>query len=421
MTDEEDFDPDYTPRIVVLGAGPIGLEAALYARYLGYDVAVVEREKVASNVRKWGHVRMFSPFAMNRSTLGVAALRAQSEDMNLPADDALLTGEEFAAQYLVPLSQSDLLAGCIHEQVEVLRVGRDGILKTDPQPGTELDRSEFRFRVLVRLESGDEDVIDADAVIDTTGVFNQPNFLGHGGAPAVGELACHEDIDWQVPDVLGAGRAKFEGKRVLVIGSGYSAATNIVALAELAKTSDTKVTWVTRRESPADGPIPVAATDSLPARSELASGANSAAIEKFDQTSILKIERDTESGEFTVTLGGKASGEHAFDAVIANVGFRPNDAIYSELQVESCPKTQAPLGVAKWLTELGQVDAIEQHSPGARSLVQKEPNFFILGSKSFGRNSNFLLSLGLEQIRDAFTVIAGREDLDLYKTMESMA
>ena len=421
MTAEEDFDPDYSPRIVILGAGPIGLEAALYARYLGYDVAVIEREHVASNVRQWGHVRMFSPFAMNRSSLGVAALRAQSEDMSLPADDVLLTGEEFATQYLIPLSQSDLLSGCIHEQVEVLRVGRDGILKTDPQPGTELDRAEFRFRVLVRLASGEEDVIDADAVIDTTGVFNQPNFLGHGGTPAVGELACREHIESQVPDVLGSARAKFEDKRVLVIGSGYSAATNIVALAELAKTSGTNVTWITRRESAGAGPIPITDTDSLPARSELAKAANAAAVEKFDQTSILKIERDAESGQFAVTLGGKANGEQKFDAVIANVGFRPNDAIYSELQVECCPKTQAPMGVSQWLAELGQIDATEQSSPGAEHLIQREPNFFILGSKSFGRNSNFLLSLGLEQIRDAFTVIAGRDDLDLYKTMESMA
>ena len=128
---EDEFDPEYTPRIIVLGAGPIGLETALYARYLGYEVAVVERGAVANSVRAWGHVRMFSPFSMNRSSLGAAALRAQDEKLELPPDDALLTGQEFADRYLVPLSKSDLLAGCIHEGVEVLTVGRDGILKTD--------------------------------------------------------------------------------------------------------------------------------------------------------------------------------------------------------------------------------------------------------------------------------------------------
>lgn len=416
--DEADFDdPEFTPRIVILGAGPIGLEAALYARYLGYEVAVVERQSVANNVLRWGHVRMFSPFAMNRSPLGAAALQAQSEDFRLPADEALLTGQEYADQYLIPLATSDLLIDCIHQGVEVLGIGRDGILKTDPQPGTELNRAEFRFRVHVRLPNEAEDFIEADAVIDTTGVFNQPNYLGHGGVPAIGELSCRDMIRFDVPDILGSDREYYHNKRILVIGSGYSAATNIVALAELASSGETNVTWVTRRESLPSGPIPVASHDRLTSRAELARAANSANVERFDQTSVLAIHFDPQSRKFQVTLAGKANGSLEFDAVIANVGFRPNDTIYSELQVDSCSKTQAPVGVANWLAQLGPIDALDQASPGVECLQHPEPNFFILGSKSFGRNSNFLLSLGLEQIRDAFTVIAGRKDLDLYKTM----
>ena len=122
--------------------------------------------------------------------------------------------------------------------------------------------------------------------------------------------------------------------------------------------------------------------------------------------------------KFQVTLGGKISGQHEFDAVIANVGYRPNHAIHEELQVALCSKKQAPVGVSAWLSEIGQVDALDQQSPGIDALQVEEPNFYVIGSKSFGRNSNFLLSLGLEQIRDIFTVIAGREDLDLYKTMQ---
>ncbi len=51
-------------RCAVLGAGPVGLEPALYAAVLGMDVTVHERGKeIAASVRDWGHVRMFSPFA----------------------------------------------------------------------------------------------------------------------------------------------------------------------------------------------------------------------------------------------------------------------------------------------------------------------------------------------------------------------
>src|SRR5688572_4183500 len=101
---------DTPARLAILGAGPIGLEAALYARFLGYDVVVYEAGEVAASVRRWGHVRMFTPFGMNRSSLGLAATGAQDESYQPPAEDALLTGREWAEQYLLPLAATDLLA-----------------------------------------------------------------------------------------------------------------------------------------------------------------------------------------------------------------------------------------------------------------------------------------------------------------------
>ena len=50
--------PDAT-RIAVLGAGPVGLEAALYARKLGYPVTVYERGRLAEHVQRWGAVSRF--------------------------------------------------------------------------------------------------------------------------------------------------------------------------------------------------------------------------------------------------------------------------------------------------------------------------------------------------------------------------
>jgi hypothetical protein len=47
-------------------------------------------------------------------------------------------------------------------------------------------------------------------------------------------------------------------------------------------------------------------------------------------------------------------------------------------------------------------------SHGGDVLRNPEPNFFILGSKSYGRNSNFLLRTGLEQVREVLTLIANR-------------
>jgi hypothetical protein len=42
---------------------------------------------------------------------------------------------------------------------------------------------------------------------------------------------------------------------------------------------------------------------------------------------------------------------------------------------------------------------------GPDTLVNPEPGFFILGAKSYGRNSQFLLRTGWQQVDDAFGLI----------------
>jgi hypothetical protein len=41
----------------------------------------------------------------------------------------------------------------------------------------------------------------------------------------------------------------------------------------------------------------------------------------------------------------------------------------------------------------------------ADTLKNPEPNFYILGAKSYGTNSNFLMQVGHNQIRDVFRLI----------------
>ena len=65
-------------------------------------------------------------------------------------------------------------------------------------------------------------------------------------------------------------------------------------------------------------------------------------------------------------------------------------------------------------------DCLDQTSCGPQTLINPEPNFYILGAKSYGRNSNFLVSVGLQQIREVFTIIGGREELDLYASVEHL-
>src|SRR5438105_2939086 len=122
--------PD-TPRLAVLGAGPIGLEAALYARSLNLPVTVYERGRPGEHLRRWGHVRLFSPFGMNVTPLGRAALRADSPRREFPADGDCVTGRNHVSCYLEPLAQSVALRECLRCGVQVVQVGRRGLLKGD--------------------------------------------------------------------------------------------------------------------------------------------------------------------------------------------------------------------------------------------------------------------------------------------------
>jgi len=61
--------------LAIIGAGPIGLEAAALALELDFDVHVFERGEVGAHALAWGHVRMFTPWRMN---IGPASARLLS-------------------------------------------------------------------------------------------------------------------------------------------------------------------------------------------------------------------------------------------------------------------------------------------------------------------------------------------------------
>jgi len=417
---------DDPPRIAILGAGPMGLEAALYARYLGYSVQLFERgESAAANVLAWGHVHLFTPTKMNISPLGVAALQAQNPKWECPLPESLWSGLECYDRYWKRLAQSDLIAGVLECNTEVVAIGRQGWLKKEGVGDQQ--RSESPFALLLRNSDGTERTAIADVVIDCTGTYGNHNWLGQGGIPALGETAAEIKIEYGLPDLCGRDKQQYLGKHTLVVGSGYSAATVVAQLSHLAVDQQypgMQITWITRGE--AAEPIRRIAHDRLQSRDELAKQANTLAtgndtgVTHYPATTIVAVQYRGETDDFEVELTGSQSGKFLFDRIIANIGYHPDNKIYSELQVHECYASGGPMKLAAQLMSSAgdsSADCLDQTSCGPASLLNPEPNFFILGSKSYGRNTQFLLSIGLQQIRDLFSIIAERDDLDLYATM----
>ena len=393
------------PKIGILGAGPIGLHAALVASYQGFDVILFERGEVAEGVRKWSHVRLFTPFGMNSTQLGRKKVIASGH--SLPGEDVLLTGNAYRKLYLKPLSELPVLREAIREQTEVVSVGRGDLLKGE-EIGT-TGRADQPFRILSRSDSG-ERINIVDAVLDCTGTFGNHNWLGSGGMPCPGERANAEFIDYELPDPFGLDDEKYFGKSVLLIGSGYSAATTAVALNRLVErvqfTPDRlrEVHWMTRNTR--SEPITRVPNDSLVERDELAQLANEIAINEkscitwHPHRSVERIDLNKRE-RLAVTLSPNEDGESetiTVDRIIANVGYRPDRSMTEELQIHECYASHGPMKLAAKLLGETSADCLDQTYHGVDTLLNPEPRFFILGAKSYGRNSNFLMQVGFEQI-----------------------
>lgn len=390
-------------RVAVLGAGPIGLECVLRCRLAGWEADAYEKGRVAENIRRWGHVRMFSPWRMNVSD---AAREVIPSDGIEP--EALPTGDEYATLHLERLAAHPLLAGHVHTRTEVVAVSRGTLLKGERIASRA--RGAPPFRLLLRDANG-ERVATADVVIDATGTFATPNWLGPGGIPAVGELVV-EGVARRLPDIEGRDRDRFAGRRTLVVGAGHSAATAIVALGRLAQAAGrTRVLWLTRAENLR--PVDEISDDPLPERARIAGTANRAAeagpgwLERLPGAVVHGVRRH--NGGFRVALGGEGPDrEISVDGILALVGYRPDPTIARELQVQTCWATEGtyPLAAALLSQTGGPADCLATGAElDVSTLRHPEPGFFTLGSKSYGRNPNFLLAAGFRQVDDVIELL----------------
>ena len=392
--------------VVVIGAGPIGLETAAWSISQGLDVAVFEKHAVGHHIRQWGHVSLFSPFGMNHSQWGVQLLGEVSPDLSLPAESAYLTGFEYLSHYLEPLAELPDLSRRLFLGVEVAEIGKDGLAKKDHIGHPR--RTEHPFRLLLRC--GDRELIHrSEAVIDASGVHSSPRFLGNGNILAPGELQARKQasahIHYALPDICGKNREQFAGRRTLLVGGGHSAATVLENFDKsVIKYPETKVFWVNRSDQ--REPYDLFDDDPLPYRNALSELANRLAVSPpgwLDYLSGASVEEiqgwpKDGRGHFEVAIQTKSSIKKLdVDEIIACVGFTPDNSLYRQLQVHECYATAGPINLASSLLG-GSADCLSQESQGIETLKNPEPNFFILGNKSYGSNPTFLLSHGLEQV-----------------------
>jgi Pyridine nucleotide-disulphide oxidoreductase len=393
--------------VVVVGAGPVGLAAAAHLLERGASPLVLEAgATVGASVAQWRHVRLFSPWCYDLDA--AAARMLQAAGWTRPPAEELPSGQELLDRYLRPLASLPPLAPHIRLGQRVTAIARRGMDKVRT-PGREAEP----FVVRVQGADGQEREVQARAVIDASGTWTQPNPLGASGLPALGERAVGDRVTGGLPDILGVDRDRFAGRRVLVVGAGHSAATSLLALAELQRqVPATQVVWAVRAATPRPL-VGKGEADELPARGQLGlelrrlvdagriqlvTGFQTVAINQGDGRVELVgqgPDHDREAGRGIVA-----------DLVVNATGFRPDHTIARELRLGLEPALESPLALGPLIDpNVHTCGTVPPH--GVRELAHPEPGYHIVGMKSYGRAPTFLLATGYEQVRSVVAALVG--------------
>jgi hypothetical protein len=316
--------------------------------------------------------------------------------------------------YLQPLAAALRLQGVeILERAQVVAVGRQSLLKGEAIGAVgDRRREQATFRLIVDGLST-ERALSADIVVDATGTWSQPNWLGRGGLPAPGERLAAAYLARHLPDINGAARKRFDFGRVAVVGGGYSAATAIAALLELREAGGAaELHWVLRDAAPSYARFendPLTGRDALSAKmNEVLRGEAGVTVHAGFEVEALSISAE----RVNLSLTDGAGVEHLLagcSEVICATGYRPDLELCRELQVHLCYASEGPMKLAAAMLAAGGAggDCLAQESPGAEVLRSPEPNFFVVGAKSYGRGSAFLLGIGYEQVEQVVGLCGG--------------
>jgi hypothetical protein len=119
--------------------------------------------------------------------------------------------------------------------------------------------------------------------------------------------------------------------------------------------------------------------------------------------------RDTAGGgTVAVTLRHLDGGTETLevDRILGLTGAVGDPSLYRQLQIHECYATSGPMNLSAALLGAGG-DCLAQESHGVDTLVNPEPDFFILGAKSYGRNTTFLMRVGWQQVDEVFGLLEG--------------
>ncbi|OCS84641.1 NAD(P)-binding domain-containing protein [Caryophanon tenue] len=379
--------------VAIIGAGPIGLAAAAHLQQRNIPFFIVEKGDVADNIRSWQHVTLFSPWQYNIDHVANQLLTATG--WQTPIQTNIPTGAQLIDAYLQPLAA--LFEKQIFTHHEVIGISKE---QTDRMKSQ--NRAQQAFQLVVETKVGIK-TMKARAIIDATGTWGHPSPAASNGLWLRGEQQAAPFMTYTIP--TDEQLQLYASKHVAVIGSGHSAIQSLLQLVALKEHyPQTTITWIVRKARIEDA-YGGGSNDELAARGELG-----LRIAYFVENGTIHVKTAFTIEQVRATsqrLTLKSQTETlAVDYAIVNTGSRPNFDFHRELRYEADAITEAVPALAP-LIDPNEHSCGTVAAHGERELRQVEPNFYIVGAKSYGRAPTFLMATGYEQVRSVTAYLAG--------------
>jgi len=389
--------------VAIIGGGPVGLSAVAHLLERGETPILFESgDSVGANLREWAHVRMFSPWQYVVDKASVRLLERHGWQM--PPADGLPTGGDLRENYLLPFANLPEVKPHIHLNARVV-----GISRSHGDKMKTANRQNSSFVLHVIYNDGHEAQIEARAVIDASGTWNTPNPLGGNGLPAIGEKRHSDKIMYGIPDVNGDYRARYANTRVMVVGNGHSATNALLELAKLRESApQTEVFWVLRTSNVSRS-FGGGTNDELSARGQLGERLKASVdAGMFHIVAPFFITEIATDGDGVKVIGKSKDDLQSVtvDEIICTTGARPNLDMLRELRLDIDNALESVSALAPMIDpNIHSCGTVSPH--GESELRHPEPNFYIVGMKSYGRAPTFLLLTGYEQVRSVVAMLAG--------------
>ncbi|MBJ8055478.1 NAD(P)-binding domain-containing protein [Bacillus cereus] len=404
--------------IAIIGGGPVGLAAAAHLAKRGEAFILLEAgANIGSNILTWGHVRLFSPWQYNIDKEASSLL--EQNGWESPDLKGLPTGKEIVEQYLQPLAELPEIKSSVSLNTKVLSIGRKN---TDKMKTA--NRENMPFMIYTEKENKFQ-VFEARAVIDASGTWGNPNPANSNGVWLKEEKSLKQHIFYGIPDILGQEQHRYANKHVAVVGSGHSAINALLELAKLKESyPETNIVWIMRKQRVEEA-YGGEEKDALEARGALGSRIHQLVDEgQITVNTPYKIQYvvGTKDGMNIVGLQNeqelKITDVHE---MIVNTGNRPNLSMLGEVRTSIDSATESVEALALLIDpNLHSCGTVRPH--GEKELRHPEKDFYIVGSKSYGRAPTFLMATGYEQVRSIVAYLTGdyeaaeKVELDLPET-----